>query len=79
MVMVVDRTSLPPATVTCDSIHLRNRESKQLVDVSNILLVRRKWSHTPERSSNDGGREEERQTPLQLVTLVIHGDELDAA
>jgi hypothetical protein len=28
---------LPPTTITCNAIHLRNRESKQLVCVSDVI------------------------------------------
>jgi hypothetical protein len=40
-----------------------------------------KWegdTYTSERSSDDAGREEERETPLKLIALVVHGDEIDA-
>jgi hypothetical protein len=35
-------------------------------------------TYTSECSSNDAGREEERETPLKLIALIVHGDEIDA-
>lgn len=37
------------------------------------------YTYTTKTTSEDTGREEQREAPLQLVALIIHADEVDTA
>ena len=70
---------LPPTTITCNTVHLRNRKSKQLVCVSDVNSASYQRTYASKCPSNDRCCKEQRHPPLQLVALVVHRNEVDAA